>query len=109
MDSGSWNRDLCGRVGAKTAATGEAQQHARRGGVAASSEWRTGGVAESRTVVGRPAREQTEPATVADTPRGAEAMRGTTSRVRDDAAYTHGRRVFRAAATPSSVGRAVVW
>lgn len=81
-------------MGAETAATGEAQRHARRGGVAASSEWRTGGVAESRTAAGRPARERRELATVAGSPRGAEAMRGTASRVRDGAACTHGRRVL---------------
>lgn len=84
-------------MGAETAATGEAQRHARRGGVAASSEWRTGGVAESRTAASRPARERREPATIAGSPRGVEAMRGTTSRVRDGAACTHGRRVLAAA------------
>nr|BAD16146.1 hypothetical protein [Oryza sativa Japonica Group] len=53
-----------------------------------------GGVAESRTAAGRPARERRELATVAGSPRGAEAMRGTASRVRDGAACTHGRRVL---------------
>ncbi|EEE69216.1 hypothetical protein OsJ_28436 [Oryza sativa Japonica Group] len=56
-----------------------------------------GGVAESRTAAGRPARERREPATIAGSPRGVEAMRGTTSRVRDGAACTHGRRVLAAA------------
>lgn len=45
---------------------------------------------ESRTAAGRSAGERREPTTVAGSPRGAEATRGTASRVRGGAARTHG-------------------